>query len=96
MGEILVPIQEYKKLIQTELRYKQVQEALYKNTEGRFSTWQDDFQPYLNLEAHDFFDVYKVIDSEFYEVLLEDKYVEARKKYEAEKDKEEGEENVSE
>lgn len=96
MGEILVPIQEYKKLIQTELRYKQVQEALYKNTEGRFATWQDDFQPYLHLEGVDFFDVYKVIDSEFYEVLLEDKYVEARKKYEAEKDKEEGEENVSE
>ena len=96
MGEILVPIQEYKKLIQTELRYKQVQEALYKNTEGRFPTWRNDFEPYLNLEAHDFFDAYKVIDSEFYDVLLEDKYVEARKKYEAEKDKEEGEENVSE
>lgn len=96
MGETLVPIQEYKKLIQTELRYKQVQEALYKNTEGMFSTWQDDFQPYLHLEETDFFDVYKVIDSEFYEVLLEDKYVEARKKYEAEKNKEEGEENVSE
>ena len=96
MGEILVPIQEYKKLIQTELRYKQVQEALYKNAEGRFPTWRNDFEPYLNLEAHDFFDALKAIDSEFYEVLLEDKYVEARKKYEAEKAKEEGEENVSE
>lgn len=96
MGEILVPIQEYKKLIQTELRYKQVQEALYKNTEGRFSTWQDDFVPYLHLEGTDFFDAYKVIDSEFYEVLVEDNYADARKKYEAEKEQEEGEENVSE
>lgn len=96
MGEILVPIQEYKKLIQTELRYKQVQEALYKNTEGRYSTWQDDFQPYLHLEGIDFFDAFKVIDSEFYEVLTEDNYVNARRKYEEEKNKEEGEENVSE
>lgn len=96
MGEILVPIEEYKKLIQTEMRYKQMQEALYKNTEGRFPSWKNEFEPYLNLEAHDFFDAYKVIDSEFYDVLLEDKYVEARKEYEAEKDKKEGEENVSE
>ncbi len=96
MGEILVPIQEYKKLIQTELRYKQVQEALYKNTEGRYSTWNGEFEPYLNLEGTDFFDALKAIDSEFYEVLSEDKYVEARRKYEEEKNKEEGEENVSE
>ena len=69
MGEILVPIQEYKKLIQTELRYKQVQEALYKNTRKEdFPTWNE-FEPYLHLEGHDFFDALKAIDSEFYEVL---------------------------
>lgn len=94
MGEILVPIQEYKKLIQTELRYKQVQEALYKNTEGRYSTWNDDFRPYLHLEGTDFFDAYKVIDPEFYEVISEDKYVIAQNKWKEEM--KEVEENVSE
>ena len=94
MGEILVPIQEYKKLIQTELRYKQTQDALYNFTSGKYSTWSKKFEPYLDVESTDFFDAYKVIDPEFYEVISEDKYVIAQNKWKEEM-KEVGE-NVSE
>lgn len=94
MGEILVPIAEYKKLIQTELRYKQIQDALYQFTDGKYSTWAHKFEPYLNIETIDFFDAYKVIDPEFYEVISEDKYLIAKKKWESECKKED-EENVS-
>ena len=94
MGEILVPIQEYKKLIETALRYKQTQDALYNFTSGKYSTWSKKFEPYLDVESTDFFDAYKVIDPEFYEVISEDKYVIAQYKWKEEM-KEVGE-NVSE
>lgn len=92
MGEILVPIQEYKELVQKEQKLKEIKEALYQNTKGKFTSWRNTFEPYLNIETEDFFNVFKVIDPEFYDVLLEDKYDEAKKDYESEKE----ETNVSE
>ena len=93
MGEILVPIEEYKKLVQTELKYKQTKEALYQFTKGKYSTWSHKFESYLDIESTDFFDAYKIIDAEYFEVLNEDKVEEALKKWE---DEQKEEDNVSE
>lgn len=93
MGEIMVPLAEYRELVQIKEKYKMVRNALYFCTTVDFRTWSNG-EPYITFDRDNFFDMFKIIDGEYYEVLYGDKLDKALKekaKEDSEKEEQEDE-----